>query len=104
MQVKMKDFLINSEETGRFVVTSMKSGKKYFVEAIGNPHIMWGSIVPGSNKMSVKKGWCKNRGSIDEKDSLITKDNGFKMIHNISAGVSPLAYIEELDKKYLNAS
>ncbi len=95
-----KNFLVNSSETGRFIVKSLVTGKEYFVECIGDPHLEWGSLDQSTGKLTVKKGWKKFRGSIDESQSLITKENGFDTIHNLPIGNSPLAYINELDLKY----
>lgn len=93
-------FLTNTDDTGRFIVTSKRTGKTYFVEAIGDPHIDWGSVDPSTQKLTVKKGWKKNRGSIDADESLITKDNGFDKIHELKPGISPHAYIQMLDDEY----
>lgn len=101
--VKINNFLVNSEETGRFIVKSLKSGKTYFVEAIGNPKTDWGSVDPSGKKVNVKKGWQKHQGSVGKEDSLITKENGFEKIHTLSPGMSPLAYIEKLDQEYLQS-
>lgn len=46
----------------------------------------------------------KYRGSVDEQDSLITKENGFTKIHELEAGMSPHAYIDMHDSKYLDKS
>ena len=87
-EIKQK-FLINSEDTGRFLVKSLKSGKTYFVEAIGDPHLEWGSLDPATKDLTNKKGWKKYKGSItdiystnriglhEENETLITKENGF---------------------------
>lgn len=32
-----KRFLTNTDETGRFIVKSLTTGKKYYIEPIGNP-------------------------------------------------------------------
>jgi len=93
-------FLIDSESTGRFIVKSKRTGKKYFVEAIGDPHVEWGSLDQSSGKLMVKKGWKKNKGSIDKDESMITPDNGFEKIHELQPGTSPLIYIDALDSKY----
>ena len=38
-----KKFLFNRDETGRFIVKSIKTGKSYFVEAIdGEERTSWG--------------------------------------------------------------
>lgn len=47
-----------------------------------------------------KKGWKKNAGSIDAKESMITKENGFTKIHDLNPGISPHAYIDMLDAQY----
>lgn len=98
--MEKKRFLINSEDTGRFIVTSMKTKKQYFVEPQGDSHIEWGSIDQSSGKLNVKKGWKKNKGSTDKEDSLITNKNGFKNITTLDKGESPLAYIEKIDNEY----
>jgi hypothetical protein len=94
------NFTVNSSQTGRFIVKSMRTGKEYFVEAIGDPHLDWGSLDQATGKLSVKKGWKKFQGSIDESESQVTKENGFSEVHELQAGESPLAYIEVLDAKY----
>ena len=99
-RIIVKDFLVNTEETGRFIVKSIRTGKRYYVEAIGDPHVEWGSVDPSSGKLNTKKGWKKNRGSIEACDSMIEEDKGFDKIHSLKAGISPLAYIDEIDAKY----
>lgn len=97
----IREFLTNTSETGRHVVTSVRTGKRYYVEAIGDPHREWGSASPGSETgFATKKGWKKFRGSIDSDESLITKENGFSKIHELEPGVSPMAYIEMIDAEY----
>lgn len=93
-------FLTDTDETGRFVVKSIRTGRSYFVEPIGDPHREWGSVDPASKEMTHKKAWKKYRGSIHEKDSLITDANGFENIRVLEPGVSPLAAIETIDAKY----
>ena len=100
-EIKQK-FLINSEDTGRFIVKSLKSGKTYFVvEAIGDPHLEWGSLDPATKDLNNKKGWKKYKGSIEENETLITKENGFDKIYELKPGQNPLGFIEVLDNKYL---
>ena len=96
-----QNFLINSEDTGRFLVKSLKSGKTYFVEAIGDPHLEWGSLDPATKDLNNKKGWKKYKGSIEENETLITKENGFDKIYELKPGENPLGFIEILDNKYL---
>ncbi len=90
-------FLTNTDETGRFIVTSIRTGKKYFVEPVGDPHKEWGSIDPATKQMTHKKAWKKHRGSIEEKESLITPENGFINIRWLEPGLSPMAVIESID-------
>ena len=99
-KITHKDFLINSEDTGRFLVTSKRTGRTYFIEPQGDPHVEWGSVDQSTGKMNVKKGWKKNKGSTEKEDSLITTENGFENITTLKRGLSPLKYIEELDSKY----
>lgn len=76
----MKDFLVNRDETGREMVFYPETGKKYYVEYIGDPHIKWGDQVGNSIQGSYG---AKYKGSIDAKESVITTENGFL---NISEG------------------
>lgn len=97
----MKKFLTNTDDTGRFIVVSKRTGKKYFVEPIETAHTpKWGSIDPATGELMHKKGDGKYRGGISERESLITPDNGFKNIITLDIGVSPLAYIDMIDAKY----
>ncbi len=99
-----KQFLTNTDETGRFIVTSQRTGKQYYVEPVmgrstprdGN----WGSINPGSDELMHKKGDGKYTGAVTETESLVKMENGFKKVHNLEPGLSPHAYIEMLDAKY----
>lgn len=96
----INNFLINSEDTGRFIVVSQITGRKYFVEAIGvDRPADWGSVNPATGEIEQKKGFDKHRGSISAEESLITPEF-FEKIHNLSKGESPLAFIEQLDKQY----
>ena len=95
-----KKFFFETEHTGRFMVHSYRTGKKYFVEPIGDPHIKWGSIDPASGELMNKKGAGKYFGSIQESESLITSENGFKHIELLGPGYSPMAAIEARDAKY----
>ncbi len=95
-------FMADRDETGRFIVTSFRTGKKYFVEPIdefGRP-ADWGSFNPSTGKIENKKGFDKFTGSIPEKESMITKENGFDNIVYAGIGSSPFSKIEELDSKY----
>lgn len=53
----LKKFVTNTDETGRMIVTSLKTGKKYFVEAIGSGYNeVWGRCRP-CNKENDRKLW-----------------------------------------------
>lgn len=93
-------FLTNTDETGRFIVSSPRTGKVYYVEPFGHPKTQWGSIDPATGDLMNKKGHDKYRGSIDAKDSLITEANGFANIREIGVGVSPLNAIDVIDRQY----
>lgn len=102
LKVTRTDFLYKSDNTGRFIVTSKRTGRSYFVEPQGDPHIEWGSLDQATGKMTVKKGWKRNKGSTEVEESLITKENGFKNIVTLVPGENPIGYIERLDSKYPN--
>lgn len=95
-----KRFLTNTAETGRFIVKSLTTGKTYYVEPIGNGHPAdWGDINPATKKIEGDYGQ-KYTGCVSEKDSLITPENGFKIIETLEAGVSPLGAIYQRDSEY----
>lgn len=95
-----KQFLTNTSETGRHVVISKRTGRKYFIEPIGDGRMAdWGSYNPSTGNIENKKGTGKYTGSVTESDSLITKDNGFNEIHLVDRG-SPYDKITEIDSKY----
>ena len=95
-----QQFLTNTDETGRFIVHSTRTGKTYAVEPMGNVKTEWGSIDPATGDLMNKKGHDKYRGSIDAKDSLITEENGFINIQVLDIGTSPFHAIDVLDSKY----
>lgn len=95
-------FLTSTDQTGRFIVVSKRTGRKYFVEPIAQKEsesTQWGDVNPATKKVEGDYG-DKYRGSIDKGESLITEENGFKEIHETGVGVSPLSYIEKLDAQY----
>lgn len=95
-----KRFLKETDKTGRFIVTSLVTKKKYYVECIGNARPAdWGDVDPATKKMTGNYGE-KYDGCVSEKESLITKENGFEKITICEAGVSPLFVIEVRDKEY----
>lgn len=99
-----KKFLTGTDDTGRFIVNSKRTGRTYYVEPIDNRSktdwTEWGSIDPATGKMMNKPGFRKYHGAIDEKQSMITPENGFKKITMLEPGMSPLAYINFLDDTY----
>lgn len=103
MSEVIKNFLMNSDDTGRFIITSLKTGRKYFVEPIdnGNKTEWGGDINPATKKIEGDYG-SKHKGAIKESESLITEENGFDNIVTLPPGYSPIDYIEQLDKKYEN--
>ena len=95
-----KRFLAESDDTGRFIVKSLVTGRKYYVEPIDNgQRTEWGDLNPATKKLEGDYG-TKHRGAVSEKDSMITKENGFENIVTLKPGESPTDYIERLDKKY----
>ncbi len=100
----IRDFLINSEDTGRFIVTSLKTGRKYYVEPIDSGNrVDWGDINPATKRIEGNYG-SKHKGSIKESESLITEENGFSNIVTLDPGYSPIDYIEMVDRKYQEES
>ena len=104
-----KRFLTNTDETGRFIVKSLTTGKTYYVEPIGNGHPAdWGDINPATKKIEGDYGQ-KYTGCVSEKDSLITPENGFKIIETLEAGaiyqrdleyVMDIQQIGEISKRF----
>lgn len=96
-----KRFLINNDGTGRFLVTSTKTGKTYFVEAIDSDELTkWGDYDPATKKFQTENYGQKYKGSIKPEESMITEENGFTNIHTLGVGVSPLDYINRIDNEY----
>lgn len=93
-------FLVNRDETGRFIVKSNKTDKIYFVEAIdGDEKTLWGDYNP-TTKTFETSNYGKYKGSINVKDSMILEENGFDKIHTLNPGESPLEYINRIDEEY----
>lgn len=96
----VKNFLVNSDETGKHIVTSFRTGKKYYVEPIGSSRMAdWGSYNPSTGNIENKKGAGKFTGSVTEEESVIKEENGFKNIVHVDSG-SPYDIITEMDSKY----
>lgn len=88
------------DETGRFIVKSLTTGKTYYVEPIGNGHPAdWGDINPATKKIEGDYGQ-KYTGCVSEKDSLITEENGFHLIETLGPGISPISVIYQRDLSY----
>lgn len=81
-------------ESGRYKVY-MKSGRKFMVEEWGTNHTQWGDIDPATKKLHKIK--VKDVEVINESNTLITQENGFKNICFLSPGTSPLGYLDLLD-------
>ncbi|MBP5454876.1 MAG: hypothetical protein J6Y37_00055 [Paludibacteraceae bacterium] len=95
-----KRFLFNSDDTGRFIVRSLSTGRTYFVEAIDDgSRTHWGDLDPATKKFHGDYG-TRYKGSVKPDESLITVGNGFDAIHELSAGESPFDFIDALDKQY----
>jgi len=97
----LQKFFTNTDDTGRFVYTSKRTGRTYFVEPIETAHTpKWGSVDPATGNLMHKKGDGKYRGGISPSESLITPENGFKNIQVLDRGTSPLLAIDYIDSKY----
>jgi hypothetical protein len=63
-----------------------------------------GDINPATKKVEGDYGE-KYKGSVSEKESMITPENGFVLIETLEPGVSPLSVIEERDmNKWLRSN
>ena len=97
-------FLTNTDDSGRFIVSSKRTGKRYFVEPIDSRSktdwTEWGSIDPATGKIMNKHGFRKYSGAIKPEDSLIVESNGFDKITMLKPGMSPLAWIDHVDSQY----
>lgn len=97
-----KKFLMNRDETGRFIVKSLRTGRTYYVETLDEGEMTdWGDLDPVTKKMTGAYG-LKHKGSVRPEESLITKENGFEKIHTLGPGESPLDYINRIDEEYYN--
>lgn len=95
-----KKFLLDRDETGRFIVKSQKTGKTYYVEPIdGDERTVWGDYNPVTKDFETSS-YGKYKGSIKPSESMITEENGFEKIHELGPGVSPLDYIEKLEENF----
>jgi hypothetical protein len=96
-----RNFMVNSDETGRHKFYSRRTGKTFYIEPIGDGRGGdWGSENPATKTIEHKKGDGKFTGSVKMTESMITPENGFlpENIHFVENG-SPYSVIEELDAK-----
>jgi len=92
-------FLSKTDETGRFIIYSFRTGISYFCEPLDTgERRRFGDINPATGQVEGSYGQ-KYRGAIHPKDSLITEENGFKNIVILKPGVSPNGYVNEIDEK-----
>ena len=61
----------------------------------------WGDVNPATKKLETGDYGKKNAAGVDEKDSIITKDNGFNNITYLKPGQSYMGYIEQLEKNHI---
>lgn len=95
-----KKFLLDRDETGRFIVKSQKTGKTYYVEPIdGDERTVWGDYNPVTKDFETSN-YGKYKGSVKPSESMITEENGFEKIHTLGVGESPLDYINRIDEEY----
>lgn len=66
------------------------------VEEYGNSYVQWGNINPATKKLEIVSS--KGGEVIDESNTEITKENGYKNIVMLNPGTSPMGYIEAIDK------
>lgn len=74
-----------------------ETGKKYYIEWIGDGHSKWGDFDPVTKKFTGKYG-NKNRGSVTPKESIINEENGFENI--IEGKGSPYETINQLHEQW----
>ena len=87
-------------KTGRYKVIDLNTGKYVIVEPIDdkkNRSRQWGDIDPATKTVNGNYG-NKYKGAVEEKDSIITKENGFEKIKTTKVGESPTDKINELLK------
>ena len=98
----VKKFLMNRDETGRFIVKSLKTGKTYFVETLDSgERTAWGDYDPVSKTFQTSS-YGKYKGSVEPEDSMIKEEAGFDKIHTLAPGESPLDFINRIDEEYYN--
>jgi hypothetical protein len=92
-----KRFLTNTDDTGRFVVYSTKTGIAYYVEPLeGGERRDWGDVDPATKATTGTYGE-KYRGAVHKRDSLIDEKHGFQNVTTLPAGTSPNWHIDYID-------
>lgn len=87
-----------NDDTGRFVIISLKTNKRYIIEPIHNNKTLgWGDVNVVTKNTEGAYG-TKYKGSIDIDESIITEENGCTNISFTKIGESPYSYIEQLEK------
>jgi len=78
MKLSKKEFLTDSEHTGRFIVKDLITGKEYWVEPIDNTNKKsdWGDVNTSTKEVEGAYGQ-KYKGSVHDKDSLTTEKKWF---------------------------
>ena len=90
-------FLLNRDETGRFIVYSPRTHISYFVEVLEEgERRAWGDLDPITKAPTGDYG-KKYTGAIAKEESLITPENGFINIATLEPGYSPAGYIDMID-------
>ena len=92
-------FFEDTDNTGRHMCVSFRTGKRYYIEPIEGKKVKWGDLNPATGKVEGSYGE-KYRGAVHKSESLITEENGFDKVHELPPGTSPMNYIETLDAEY----
>ncbi len=97
-------FFRDRDDTGRYLIVSRRTGRRYAVEPIDNTpaRVGWGDVNPATGDVEGDYG-MKHRGSVKESESLVTEENGFLNVVTLEAGESPEAYVERVDAGYPDA-
>ncbi|NUY82666.1 hypothetical protein HUK80_17305 [Flavobacterium sp. MAH-1] len=94
----LRRFLTNTDETGRFLMKSRKTGIVYFVEPIYNGKTpVWGDLNPATKQLEGNYG-SKYTGAVTKKESIITEENGFENIGFFKG--SPFGEIDRRDREH----
>ena len=92
-------FFEDTDHTGRHVCISFRTGRSYYVEPIEGKKVKWGDHNPATGKLEGDYG-SKYRGAVSKNESIVSKENGFDVVHTLEPGQSPMEYIEKLDAQY----